>query len=91
MIPLVAKIKIGQELRRPIGIWFPIFLVYPLLLALVLLFVPLFLVYLLVVFGPSGLGRSSKIFYHSWKLFAGLRGLELEIKNNNREISIALQ
>lgn len=91
MIPLMLKMRIGEKNRRGVNLWFPLFLIWIIVLPLLAILAPLiFLVGLLA--WPSGYGRKIIYFYIMiFKLLWYTSGLKVDIESDEKIIYIDLK
>jgi len=85
--PSVLRIRVINDKKR-FSIWLPLFLVWPLVLAVALVLSPLIIV-LSVVLWHRGLGKtlllSGPLFF---ALFSELRGLEIDVQNGPETVLV---
>jgi hypothetical protein len=72
MIPSLAMVRVGGHRHRGIRLWLPLFLLWPFLLPVAVIFV----VAGLVVAPSFGVAAAPRMV---WRLASGLRGLHIEI------------
>jgi hypothetical protein len=86
-MPLLLHLRIPTD-TGSFGVWLPWFLVYPVLLALMLLVLPVMLI--AVVFTlPFGYARPLVLVWpYLWRLLFSMRGLNVEIATGPREIQL---
>jgi hypothetical protein len=70
------------------GLWLPLFLVYPILLAVSLIALP-FLILAALVMWPLGQARIPLLVLpYTWNVIVQMRGLKLNICNSKQEVII---
>jgi hypothetical protein len=74
MIPCLAMVRVGRRHRRPIRLWLPLFLLWPLMLP----FAVVFAVAVLVVARAYGLAATG-VLRTAWQLASGSRGMHVEV------------
>lgn len=88
--PSILRLRIHNQ-RRHFGLWLPLFLIWPLLLVLGVVLLPLLLVGAVIVWhkgwGKPLLFAGPALF---WMLCA-LRGFEVDVKNRSDQVLISLQ
>jgi hypothetical protein len=86
--PMLMHVKIRGE-RRGFGLWLPIFLLLPLVLAVFIIVAPL-IVIAIPIFWPSGWRkRALHIFGAVFEVFNSVRGLKVDIQGNHHCIYIS--
>jgi len=86
--PSVMRVRV-RNARRQFGLWFPLFILWPLVALIALLLVPLALIGALILW-PRGWGRP--LLLAGPLLFAllfALRGLTVEVGNPSEQILIS--
>ena len=85
--PMIMRLRIKNK-RQNLNLWLPVFLAYPIILAIALLLLPLVLIIALVAW-PSGWGRPLLFsgFYLARFIWA-VRGLEIDICKNSEELKL---
>lgn len=88
--PATMRLRIVEGGRKKIGLWLPIFLLWPLLLVVVLLAVPLYLVLLLVSpFVPKA-NKVVKAIPAIYSVICALKGLTVDVKDENENVLIKI-
>ena len=85
--PMLLRLRIMQEERR-VSLWLPLFLAWPLAIALGLALLP-FLLLAIIALWPSGWGR--RLLVGSMALVSvacALRGLAVEVENPKAQVTI---
>ena len=90
MIPLMLKLRITEKNRRGVNLWFPIFLLWIIVLPLLALAAPvIFLVTLLS--WPAGRGRMIMFSYFMiFKSIWYMSGLKIDVESQEKTIFINL-
>ena len=84
--PLLLHLRLPQREGGFLGLWLPWFLVYPILLALMLIALPFILV--AAIFLVPG-GRARPLLMtgpYIWGLLFSMRGLKMDIETRGREM-----
>jgi hypothetical protein len=85
MIPLVAVLKIHNQRRHNFRLWFPLFLLWLVLLPVILLLVPLFVIgSLIIAMNPF------RALFAFWQVLTGLKGTHIEVDNRDSQILIRI-
>jgi hypothetical protein len=84
MIPLFAVIGFRWRDRR-IGLWFPLFLAWLVLLPVILLLLPVFCIVCLV-----GRVNPLRALFTGWQVLAGLKGTHIEVDDSKVLILIRI-
>jgi hypothetical protein len=86
--PMLMHVKIRGE-RRGFGLWLPIFLLLPMVLAVFIIVAPLILI-AIPIFWPSGWRkRALHIFGAVFEVFNSVRGLKVDIQGDHHCIYIS--
>ncbi|MGI2335053.1 MAG: hypothetical protein ACRKGH_00155 [Dehalogenimonas sp.] len=81
--PLLLHLRIPSN-SGFVGLWLPWFLLYPVLLGLMLIALPVVIIVALILL-PMGKARSLLMAGpYFWRLLFAMRGLTLDIQNGNR-------
>jgi len=88
--PMTMRLRIKNK-KSNVNLWLPVFLAYPLLLAIGLVLLPLVLLVSLVAW-PSGYGRPLLLsgFYFA-RLVWAMRGLEVDVHKDSEEFTFYLK
>jgi len=88
MPPTMLYLRFPTGPHSSFGLWLPWFLVYPLILALMLLVLPFMLI--AVVFTlPFGYARPLIMLWpYVWRLLFSLRGLDMDIRSGQHDIQL---
>lgn len=85
MIPLFAIVRVSPRQHRSFGLWFPLFLVWLLLLPLVVLLIPFCLIACLVVrLNPW------RVFSTGWQVIAALSGTDVDIGSRQARVLVRI-
>ena len=85
--PAILRIRV-QNRRHRFGLWLPIFLLWPLVLAVVLVLLPFVLLGALILL-PFGMGTMLLLFLPMLlRLLCALRGLELDVDNGADKVRL---
>lgn len=85
--PMLLHLKFPAD-RGSWGLWLPLFLVYPVILAFMLLLSPLVLLATLILW-PFGKSRGVLLSgIYIWMLIFKLRGLSIDVEQQNRNTLI---
>jgi hypothetical protein len=80
--PMLLYVKIRGE-RRGFGLWLPIFLLLPLVLAVLIILVPLTLI-AIPIFWPSGWRkRALHIFGAAFEILCSMRGIKVDVQSDH--------
>ena len=74
MIPWLARVQVGGHHGRTIGLWLPLFLLWPLMLPVAAVLA----VAILVVARVYGLAAAG-VLRTAWQLVSGWRGMHIEV------------
>jgi hypothetical protein len=86
-IPFLLYLRIPTE-DGSFGLWLPWFLIYPVLLALMLLVLPLVLILALFLL-PTGKARPLIMAGpYLWRVLFNLRGLNMDVQTGRRQIQL---
>jgi hypothetical protein len=87
--PVWMRLQICEKNRR-IGLWLPLFLLWPVALALLIILSPLILIAVLVLW-PTGWGEwVLKILGAAGRIVCSLRGLRVDIQNQYQTVYISV-
>jgi hypothetical protein len=87
--PMVLRIHMPTTKGGTFRLWLPLFLVYPLLLALSIILAPLMLLLTLLLW-PVGLGKTFLLLGpYIVRVICGLRGLTVDVQSNKQKILIS--
>jgi hypothetical protein len=87
--PMMMHVKIKNEDRR-FGLWLPLCLLLPLALVVLIILSPLILIAVLVLW-PSGWGRWALfVLKAAFVSFWSLRGLKVDIQNDNQYVYVSV-
>ena len=90
MIPLMLKLHINEKDRRGVNLWFPLFLLWIVVLPLLILVGPVVLLVSLLAW-PAGKGRMILFSYLMiFKLIWHMSGLKIDVESNEKIIFINL-
>jgi hypothetical protein len=81
-------IKVKNE-KSDIGLWLPIFLLWPLALAVVIILLPIILLGLIIFWDSWGLW-SLKVLWAAIVTCCSLRGLEVDVQDGNKLVYITM-
>lgn len=88
MIPSLLRIKIVEERKKKLGLWIPIFLLYPFLLLAFIIALPILLVVLIVL-----IRKGIKVLKAGLALlttFSSLRGLRIDVESEGSKVFISI-
>jgi len=86
--PLVMKLHIIENGKTKIRFWFPVFIVWLLLLVLAILFMPLILVTALILW-PQSLGKRILLIGPAFfELIGSIRGLNILIQSPESQVCL---
>ncbi|MBD3217563.1 MAG: hypothetical protein GF310_04750 [candidate division Zixibacteria bacterium] len=86
--PSILRIRIMEEGRKKIGLWFPLFLLWPFMLAISILLLPLVLIVSLILW-PSGRGKKIILaFPLIFNLICNMRGLRVDVRGANDNVFV---
>ena len=88
--PVLIKIRVVKQSCRKFSIWLPVFFLWPLLLVLILVSIPFLLVFTIAYWNNPKARKSIRNYFSAIAMFFLLRGLEVNIKNNEEEVFIQL-
>jgi hypothetical protein len=81
MLPMIMKIRVMQNNMRVISIWLPLFLLWPFVLVLLVLALPLVMLGCLIT-GDCGRGTHLlPLLAGGFQLAISMRGLDVTVKN----------
>jgi len=87
--PLLMRLRLPHK-EGSLNLWIPVFLVYPLLLAIALLLVPFVLIASLLMW-PSGWGKPLLLSGPAaFRLLWNTRGLKVDIRQNSGRLLISV-
>jgi len=87
--PMYIRMRI-QGKEKGFGIWMPLFLLLPLALVMFIIFSPLILIAVLVLW-PTGWGRRTLLVMRAaWEVITAMRGLRVDIKNGRQCVYISI-
>ena len=90
MIPLMLKLRINEKNSRGINLWFPIFLLWIIVLPLLVVLGPVILLISLLAW-LSGKGRIMMFSYFMvFKLIWYMSGLKIDVESKEKNIFIKL-
>ena len=88
--PYRMKLHIGND-RRNLRLWLPLFLLWPILLVIALIMLPLILLAAIMLWftgwGRMVLGIIPAVF----SCLCGLRGLEVDVENNEERFLVSMK
>ena len=80
--PMLLYVRIRGE-RRGFGLWLPIFLLLPLVLAVFIILVPLILI-AIPIFWPTGWrNRARHIFGAAFEILCSMRGIKVDAQSDH--------
>ncbi len=86
--PLILRIRIMEAGRKKIGLWLPLFLMWPFMLVISILLLPLVLIVSLILW-PSGKGKKIILaFPLIFNLICNMRGLRFDVKGSNDNVYV---
>jgi hypothetical protein len=86
--PALMHIKVKNE-KSNIGLWLPIFLLWPLALAVVIILLPIVLLGLIIFWDSWGMW-ALKVLWAAIVTCCSLRGLEVNIQDGNKLVYITM-
>jgi hypothetical protein len=86
--PALMHIKVKNE-NHNVGLWLPIFLLWPLALAVVIILLPIILVGLIIFWDSWGLW-SLKVLWAAIVTCCSLRGLQVDVQKGNELVYITM-
>lgn len=87
--PMLMRLKFHGE-DRDFGIWLPLFLLLPLALVVFIILSPLILIAFIVLW-PSGWGKRALLaLWATLQIFCSLRGLKVDIQNQQQNVFISV-
>ena len=88
--PSVLRVRVEGDGRR-FRLWLPLFTLWPPVLLVFLLLSPLVIVAAAVMW-PKGWGRTVLLGGpHAFRLFCGLRGLEINVRDGSEHVLVTLR
>jgi hypothetical protein len=88
--PLVIRLRIAERGQKKIRLCIPLFLLWPLILAVAILFAPLVLIIALVMW-KGGEGKAFMLLGpRLFAVFCATRGLKVHIENPNEQVYISV-
>lgn len=91
MIPLILRLRVKDKNSRKFGIWFPLFLLWLVVLPLLALPAPVIFIVSLIAW-PCGTGRKIWLSYITvFTVICNLSGLHFEINSKNENVYIDLK
>ena len=88
--PSMMRLRIADG-RKPISLWIPLFLIFPIIAVLLLVFIPFLLIAALVLW-PIGWGKSILMVGPVLlNCVCNLRGLEVEVENPKENILMSFK
>lgn len=86
-LPLLLYLRIPTD-EGSFGMWLPWFLIYPILLALMLLVLPFVLILALILL-PMGKARPLiMVGPYLWRVLFNLRGLRVDVRSGSRQTQL---
>jgi hypothetical protein len=86
--PALMHIKVKNE-KSDIGLWLPIFLLWPLALAVVIVLLPFIIIGLIIFWDSWGLW-SLKVLWAAIVTCCSLRGLEVDVQDGRQNVYISV-
>ena len=88
--PSIMRLRIGGG-RKSVSLWIPLFLIFPIIAILLLVFMPFWLIAALVLW-PMGWGKSMLMVGPVLlNCVSNLRGLEVEVENPEENILMSFK
>jgi len=89
MIPMLLKIKIPRKNKQPVNLYLPLFIAWLILLPILILFLPFYLVMLMICMS-KGFGRLALLFFPMFfSILWNLRGLKVDVKDEGHVIYLS--
>jgi hypothetical protein len=86
---MLMHIKVQDE-EHDFGLWLPLFLLLPLALVVLIILSPLILIGVLILW-PSGWGTwALDVLKAAWGTLSALRGLEVDIQDNEKHLYVSV-
>jgi hypothetical protein len=86
--PALMHIKVKNE-KSDFGLWLPIFLLWPLALAVVIILLPIILVGLIIFWDSWGLW-SLKMLWAAIVTCCSMRGLQVDVEDGNKLVYVTI-
>jgi len=84
MIPMNVKIVIADQGSKPFRLWLPLWILFPLVLALAILLLPIIAIVLFFIVIFKGLSVTLKILGALIGIFCALKGTHIEVDGKNK-------
>ena len=91
MIPLLMRLKIVEDDRNKINLWLPLFLIWIILLAVMILLLPFILVAALIFWILRNDIRILLIYPRLYSVLSALSGLAVRIEEKNKKVYLIIQ
>ncbi len=88
--PAIVRFRIVEQGRRKIGLWLPIFLLWPVLILLILVSMPLLLFLALAFWWYTGARKILRCILFALSLIFSLRGLAIEVEDEEDQVIIKI-
>jgi len=91
--PLVLRIRLSEKGGRGIRMWIPLFLIYPVLFIFTVLLAPV-VFFAAAILAIAGLGTQSRMLLmlpRLVELMCALRGLTIDVRDNEDQVYISLE
>ena len=88
--PSILRVRIRTSDRR-LGLWIPLFIIWPLAVIIALTLLPLVLIAAFILW-PKGLGRPLLLAGPlAWRMFCALRGLEVSVERPGQQVLVYIR
>jgi hypothetical protein len=88
MPPAVMRVHVVNEGRRVVGLWLPLFLLWPLLLVLLVIILPLALLAEAILLSAGTGIRPASLTLAITEVLGSLKGLSVDIKQPEKKTSV---
>ena len=91
MIPMLMRLKIVEEGKNKINLWLPLFLLWIILLAVMILLLPFILIAALVFWILRNDIRILLVYPRLYSVLRSLSGLAVQIEEENKKVFLIIQ
>ncbi len=88
--PYLMKIKVIENGRKKVGLWLPVFLVWPLMLIFALILTPLLFMASLFLIWRRKFRALLKAIPRFYAVICAARGLDVEVESENENVYITI-
>jgi hypothetical protein len=85
--PMMMHVKVQSE-EKNFGLWLPLFLLIPLALVVLIILSPLLFVVFLI--WPDWAIWGLKVLWAAFESFTAMRGLEVDVQDNRRQVHVSV-